>query len=114
MIAIKFRKNHSVHVARTFVRSLKLRNQDGWQKFYTGTMQLTGFGNSPLPHEKVQNKRKARKLGEGPIVDGLKMMTHPGRLGAFGEGQKSSGKYFKNISDAPVDVLPVLLGLLAK
>jgi hypothetical protein len=42
------------------------------------------------------------------------MMTHPGRLGALGEGQKSSGKYCKNIFDTPVDVLPVLLGLLAK
>jgi hypothetical protein len=34
----------------------------------------------------VQKQRKAQKLDEGPIVDGLKMMMHLGRLGALGEG----------------------------
>jgi hypothetical protein len=107
----QFRKCHSFHDARTFVRSLELRNQDEWRRFCRGNLPEKGtrpsdittnthttypksgwvntadwIGKQPPAARKVQKQRKAQKLDEGPIVDGLKMMMHLGRLGALGEG----------------------------
>ena len=49
MLATKFRKYRSFHNARTFVRSLKLKNRDEWIKFYTGKMPEKGTMPSDIP-----------------------------------------------------------------
>jgi len=52
------------------------------------TSELEWLGKEPLPHGKVQNhhERMARKIDEGPLVDGFKMMMHPCRFGGLGVG----------------------------
>jgi hypothetical protein len=49
VLATKFRKYRSFHDARTFVRSLKLRNQDEWRKFCMRKMPEKGTLPSDIP-----------------------------------------------------------------
>ena len=49
VLATKFRKYRSFHDARTFVRSLKLRNQDEWRMFCMRKMPEKGTLPSDIP-----------------------------------------------------------------
>jgi hypothetical protein len=49
VLATKFRQYRSFHDARTFVRSLNLRNQDEWRMFFTSRKPEKGNLPSDIP-----------------------------------------------------------------